>query len=147
MRSPKNLMRLFSHRQGIKPYRKEIQQTSVDNELRNRLWTLLNIFVWDRWNAKYQDAQAREIEHLLDELWFRYFKKPVDERPPMSLDQYGRKRDCYDVLKSYFFKCDWNEVYDFIEFIVASISEGPIDIDDLPKAVEEPRGFMERLGF
>ena len=130
-------MRLFSHRQGIKPYRKEIQQTSVDDELRNRLWTLLNNFVWDCWSAKCQDAQAREIERLLDKLWFRYFKKPVDERPPMSLDQYGRKRDCYVILKSYFLKCEWNEVYDFIEFIIASISEGPIDIDDLPKALND----------
>jgi hypothetical protein len=116
-------MRLFSHRRGLKPYEKKIQHESVDEELRNRLWSLVNIFFWDRWKRDYRyDSRAQEIETLLDKLWFGYFKKPLDTRPYMHDSGYGQK-SAYEVLRNYFFTCDWNEVYDFIEFIVAGVSD------------------------
>jgi hypothetical protein len=82
-------------------------------------------------------TRTREVELLLDELWFRFFKKPVDEKPQMFGDKYSHEPRYYDVLKSYFLNCDWNEVYDFIEFVVAGVSEGPIDIDDPPEALND----------
>ena len=137
-RLPLKLMRLFSHRQGIKPYTKEIQHANVDDELRSRLWTLLQRFIWDKWNENYPyDSRAREVEELLDKLWFQYFKKPVDERPPMFGGKFGQRTHCYNVLKSNFFKCPWNEVYDFIEFVTANVSAGHIEIEALSEALNE----------
>jgi hypothetical protein len=66
-------------------------------------------------------TRTREVELLLDELWFRFFKKPVDEKPQMFGDKYSHEPRYYDVLK----------------FVVAGVSEGPIDIDDPPEALND----------
>lgn len=116
-------MRLFSHRQGYKAYAKSIQKEGVDEETRNRLWTLLKLFLWDHWKSDQRyDHEAQAIETLLDQLWFRYFKRPIDTRPPFLRGGY-RGEECYDVLRDHFFRGDWYQVYDFIEFILASIPD------------------------
>ncbi|MBF0526908.1 MAG: hypothetical protein HQK56_17625 [Deltaproteobacteria bacterium] len=42
-------MALFSQRKGIRPLHKAIQREAIDDELRNRLWNELTIFIWNRW--------------------------------------------------------------------------------------------------
>ena len=49
---------------------------------------------------------------------------------------YGSRR-CYDVLKSHFLKCRWNEVYDFIEFVVQTVSSGQIRVEEFREAVNK----------
>ena len=67
-------MPLFSQRKGIKPLQKEFQRESIDEELRNRLWSALKIKVWDKWhqasryNGSY-DTQSAIINGLLDRMW------------------------------------------------------------------------------
>lgn len=49
-------------------------------------------------------------------LWFHHFKEPVDSRPG-----YGYTNRGSQILKEIrirFFRCEWNEVYDFLEFVV-----------------------------
>lgn len=109
----------FSERYGHKPARETIQIDSVDPPLRSSLWSLLKIYVWDKvWythanSGAYLSAQNDEIKRLCEDLWFNYFKKP--------LDTLG---DRWDVilasLRKYFFECQWYEAYDFIEFVVAN---------------------------
>jgi hypothetical protein len=112
-------MRLFSHRQGYKSYEKAIQKEGVDEETRNRLWTLLKLFLWDHWKSDQRyDYEAQAIESLLDQLWFRYFKRSIDTRPPFLRGGYHGE-ECYYVLRDHFFKGDWHQVYDFIEFLLA----------------------------
>ena len=55
-------------------------------------------------------------------IWFSYFKKANDTRPKLFGELYGRGGKAYDELRSYFFICDWFEVYDFVEFIVISVT-------------------------
>ena len=106
-------MPTFSQRHGYKKLQKSLQRETVDEELRSRMWTLLKLFVWDRWNRNYYYASdTKEVEALWNQFWFRYFKKPSDERPT----------DCYNILRQYFFTCTWYEVYDFIEFIFSQLS-------------------------
>ena len=117
----------FSQRQGLKPAIKSIQKDSIDDELRNRLWSLLKLFVWDFWSSDYQfDQRAREVENLLDKLWFSYFKKPIDERPEMFGDPnvYGSRR-CYDVLKSHFLKCRRGDAFAKFHFEFATKKPPP----------------------
>lgn len=118
-------MRLFSHRQGYKPYEKAMQKDGVDEETRNRLWTLLKVSLWDYWKPDQRyDHNAQAIETLLDQLWFRYFKRPIDTRPPFLRGGYHGD-ECYNVLRNHFFREDWYRVYDFIEFVLACIP-GPM---------------------
>ena len=52
------------------------------------------------------DAQANAY---LARLWHDYFKEPLDTLPNLW-------QTAYDLLRKRFFNCEWNEVYDFIEF-------------------------------
>jgi hypothetical protein len=114
-------MRLFSQRKGLKPLEKTIQRDSLDEETRNRVWSVLKVFVWDKWSQNLDyDYDAQRVQKLLDLLWFRFFKKPSDTQPPMHPGEYYRGHGYYDFLRENFFKNEWNDVFDLIEFILAN---------------------------
>jgi len=108
----------FSERYGYKPVREIIQIESMDEALKNGLWSLLMVNCWD--DAKYStglysgcyisESSNKEIFFLCTKLWFNYFKDPLDH-----LNSDWNK--VLPQLRSYFFKCEWYEAYDFIEFI------------------------------
>lgn len=111
----------FSGRYGYKNVREIVQIDSIDEPLRNALWSLLKIFVWDQvkastgmYRAYYLSSHSnREIQTLCHRLWFSYFKKPLDQ-----LDDEWNK--VYAQLRRHFFECEWYEVYDFIEFVASN---------------------------
>ncbi len=111
-------MALFSQRKGITPLTKEFQRESMDIELRNRLWNVLKVTVWD----KYLDRGFGEktVTILLDAIWSSYFKYPLDTRPVFH-DMYAEGRSAYGICRKYFFDAEWYEAYDFIEFIIKRI--------------------------
>jgi len=108
----------FSERYGYKDIRDIIQLESIDEPLRNALWSTLKIFVWDYVRAStgiyhryyLSDHSNRDIQALCRHLWFDYFKEPLDQ-----LD--NNWNTVYERLRRYFFDCEWYEVYDFIEFV------------------------------
>lgn len=106
----------FSQRKGFKPTTKVLQVDEIDQELRNRLWTILSIHLLKQFEGKadYYSGRSLEItgsnlEALLRHYWHALFKQPIDTMPE-EID------DVYDALRTYFFKCRWYEVYDYIEF-------------------------------
>jgi hypothetical protein len=106
----------FSERYGYKTARETIQIDSIGEELRNSLWSLLKIHIWDRFDYSdfsgtlLSESSNPEINTLCDRLWFEYFKEP--------LDTVGDDWDeVLPSLRKYFFACAWFEVYDFVEFI------------------------------
>lgn len=109
----------FSERYGHKPIREVIQLESVDETLKNTLWSVLKLTVWDnvkRSTGIYKgyyisDGQNSEIKHLCTMLWFHYFKKPLD-----TLDDDWD--EILEYLRRYFFsEAQWFEVLDFVEFV------------------------------
>jgi hypothetical protein len=105
-------MKNFSERKGLKPVSEIIQIDSMNTELRNSLWSSLDIMLWSTKNFLYSDyGSSGYIESFSKRLWFNYFKKPVDSRPNTS-------EQILTEIRRYFFSCQWNEVYDFIEFVV-----------------------------
>ena len=50
------------------------------------------------------------LRQVVSDLWVNHLKRPVDEKPS-GWDQ------LYRDIRTYFFSCDWNRVYDFIEFM------------------------------
>ncbi|MDD3883595.1 MAG: hypothetical protein PHW66_01550 [Gallionella sp.] len=109
----------FSERYGYKKVREIVQIDSIDEPLRNALWSLLKIFVWDHmrpstggYGGHYLSSGSnKEISSLCKRLWFGYFKKPLDQ-----LDDDWDK--VYGQIRKYFFGCEWYAVYDFLEFVV-----------------------------
>lgn len=108
----------FSERYGYKPVREIIQIESMDEPLRNGIWSLLKVFCWD--HASYSsgmyggyyisESSNKALYQLCSKLWFNYFKHPLDD-----LDHNWTK--VLKQLREYFFSCEWYEVYDFLEFV------------------------------
>lgn len=108
----------FSERYGYKTARETIQIDSISGELRASLWSLLKLHVWDRVHRGYDDCvylseSNPELRVLCQQLWFLYFKMPLDT---LSHDW----SEVRGVLREYFFTCDWHGAYDFIEFVACN---------------------------
>jgi hypothetical protein len=123
-------MKSFSQRKGIKPVAEVVQVGAMDNELRNSLWNALDSAFWSCDGFVYgRRGGYGEIEDFSRALWERYFKKPVDSRPGYGRSDRGRQ--ILDRIREYFFNCEWNEVYDLLEFIVRRYSREKPRLPDL----------------
>ncbi|MBT4661305.1 MAG: hypothetical protein HOC18_05335 [Candidatus Marinimicrobia bacterium] len=105
----------FSERSGIKQIKTIMQIESVDDSLRIGLWNLLNIHVWeyivaDTVSGKFFLGDNKYHKIICRLLWQNYFNKPLD-----NLSNQWDEVFCY--LHTYYFRCEWYEIYDFIEFI------------------------------
>jgi hypothetical protein len=106
-------MNSFSQRKGLKPTKSIVQVDSMDAELRNGLWNALQVFYWRTSKGTYRVSDRVNIDLLLHFIWRDFFKQPVDTIPELW-------ERAYRDLRKWFFECDWNEVYDFIEFVAAN---------------------------
>jgi len=83
----------------------------MDSGLRSRLWDVVSQTYWlDRESDNFTHYKNDDLLELVRTIWHRYFKRPVDT----ISDDF---RPCLAELRSYFFNCEWNEVYDFLEFL------------------------------
>lgn len=104
-------MKTFSERKGLRPVSEVIQINTMNEALRNSLWNSLDVTLWSTKDFIYRHSGEPHIKPLSRSLWFHYFKKPIDSRPVLASGILAAIRD-------YFFSCKWNEVYDFLEFMV-----------------------------
>jgi hypothetical protein len=114
-------MQSFSERKGFSPPRQTVQTGGMSDELRNSLWNALHLAVWES-DGFLHDRYGKlpKIDDFSAHLWFRYFKKPIDERPTYAYD--NRSERILKIIRDYFFGAKWYEVYDFIEFVVAAFN-------------------------
>lgn len=105
-------MSIFSQRHCYRSLERAFQRESIDANLRAKLWNILKITIWDRFVTEY--GVKCEIDQLVHRIWFNYFNKDLDKLP----DLYNGRDGAYNLIKDYFFKCKWFEVYDLLETIV-----------------------------
>ncbi len=113
-------MKRFSERYGYKQVREQIQYESMDESLRNHLWTALTIFYWNTFSfntlthRRLQDRidtqDNKYLHELSQKLWVYYYGQPIDEIP-LNWDRF------LPFLKNYVVEAEWFEVYDLIELI------------------------------
>src|ERR1700722_14224707 len=119
----------FSERQGLKQPRL-LQTDSIDDALRNRLWNVVRDIL-----PAYQEgydfglSSNSYIKRFSETLWHDYFKWTVDSMP-------GRPSQAIAQIRGYYFACPWNEVYDFIEFVLPQTS-GAHDLDSSTRRVNK----------
>jgi hypothetical protein len=101
----------FSERKGLKPVSKIIQTDGMNANLRNSLWNALDISFWSSQGFLWNKHARAPIEPFSATLWFEYFKEPIDSRP-----RYPEGK--LNAIRDYFFRCEWNEVYEFLEFVL-----------------------------
>lgn len=98
----------FSERQGIVKAKETIQTESIDDDLANGIWNLLQLYYFDKVKGEYLSHTS--YEGFFKTLWFQFFKLPLDT---MRNDSY----DTIQKIRKWFFDWEWYEIYDFIEFI------------------------------
>lgn len=114
-------MKSFSERKGIKPPRQTVQTDGMTDELRNSLWNALHLMVWESNDFMHSRMSLPKMDAFSAQLWFRYFKKPIDERPSYAYSD--RSERTLQIIRDYFFAAAWNEIYDFLEFVVDAFKQ------------------------
>lgn len=114
----------FSDRIGITKVKSTIQIDFIDEELRNGLWNVFQVFFIQpmiRQNGLYM--YSSRFKSFVESIWFSFFKEPIDQIP-------YNKSDVANTLRRRFFEWEWYEVYNFIEF---SLSSNEVDSIELEK--------------
>lgn len=124
-------MKSFSQRKGLKPVQEVIQTDSMNHDLRNSIWNALDVALWSTNGFIWKQHGEAEIEPLSRDIWFNYFKKPLDSR-----SQHNDK--VLAELRSYFLACEWFEAYDFLEFVLAYYERSK------PRLIEFMNYILER---
>ena len=92
----------FSQRTGYSPIRLEVQRESIDDSLRNKLWSAVK---WQVFSSK--GWLPVESDTFRTRLYLFFFDQPIDAIPPQWE---------HDV-RHWFFHSKWFKTYDFIEFV------------------------------
>ena len=123
---------LFSQKIGKKPIKIDIQFDSMDDDLRIALWNKLHIYIWEGIGTTY--LSYTYYEDFIKCIWMDFFKYPLDR-----LDDWFPKT--FQIINTWYFGCQWYEVYDFIEFIARIKVEIAFDnkafIEDCNKVLEK----------
>jgi hypothetical protein len=98
----------FSQRIGKKPATKQLQNEAIDDDLKNSLWNALKLIVFN--TLPQNDDYDNRYNHMVEVIWLRYFKHPIDTIP-LTLD------NSEEIIRSHFFEGEWYETYDLLEFI------------------------------
>lgn len=109
----------FSQKIGRTPIREAIQLESIDSRLENRLWnTILNDFfnkIRDTASSYGGESDKAKVCRIL---WEEFFGERTDE-----IDSYSHggvyAPGVIDYIKKWFFKAEWYEKYDLIEYLSA----------------------------
>lgn len=108
----------FSQRKGFTPVSNIIQTNGISQELRNSLWSIIDICLWQDENFMYGHRGSMSFDVFTKVLWLHFFKKPIDTRGSNMIA----------AIREYFFKCEWYEVYDFLEFTLNVVKKGHLDV-------------------
>ncbi|MFN6530458.1 AbiJ-NTD4 domain-containing protein [Nostoc sp. ChiSLP03a] len=123
----------FSQRRGLKPISEIIQIDSMNDALRNSLWNVLSAKLFSEYsNSIYKGVitySGKLIDVFIEYIWVKYFKYLLDNLPASS-------RASVKWLLNYFQKCQWYEVYDFLEITINYFKS--------PKLVKEINSILER---
>ena len=113
----------FSERMRFTPVERVFQRESMNDDLRNSLWSLLTLFVWESFASRSGQIAHSNLRDLFVALWLDYFKQPVDTIPTY----FHKFEGGLEVLRQYYFSASWHEVYDFVEFVKdhAFLSDAP----------------------
>jgi hypothetical protein len=102
----------FSQRQNITPSEKSIQLDYIDEDLLNSLWNIFKLLILDNLdpeiNYRYHLSPFKAFSYSL---WHDFYKLPIDTIP-------YRNHETKDSIRKWFFKAEWFEIYDFIEFFL-----------------------------
>lgn len=121
-------MARFSERYGYTSVRDVMQLDGIDEQLKNGLWSVF----YDTIASKGSDGFLNGIEvssehhHLITPLWRKFYKLPIDTLTQSgAFDSYNSYETSLSTIRTNFYKSEWFDVYNFLEFIAQNISRDP----------------------
>jgi len=109
-------MSRFSERHGYKSVREAVQRESIDEALRNALWTAVDLYFCTMLRVGGTVPMlGSETRAVIFRLWTKHFR--------LAWDDVSRKylTDVIDRLRRVFYECEWYEVYDLLEFFAEEL--------------------------
>lgn len=123
---------LFSQRIGKKPANKLTQREALDQDLRVKIWNVLQIMLWDKWepepsaySVNSRSSDARQIDRMIEFLWFNFFKLPLDQLPPFKSSR--GSASAYDILRKLVMDAQWYDVFDLVEMLLRACPKNWVD--------------------
>lgn len=110
----------FSERNGYRSPRQAIQLESIDDRLRNALWSVFLVVFAERASfesGRHGFTRNSSLEWFFIAFWHQR-GQPIDTIPE-SYDYALAK------VRRYFLECEWHDVFDFLELVAAGAEEGP----------------------
>lgn len=120
---------LFSQRNGYKQA-PSIQLEEMDSTLRERLWNVLQIFIFHYKDDQYHTATAAPCYSICRNIWLNFFKFSVN-----TIDRVSWKH-LYESMYLNFVQLSWDEVYSFIEYVLRSTQVTNL-VNELNRILEE----------
>lgn len=115
----KNRNMKFSQRIGKRPIKAELEKEELSSELRNTLWTIVRELIIDSLSNKmefdnygHRESYSKLTKYFRN-LWIYFYKRPIDN---LSISYGCVGREAITEVREWFFKADWDFVFDFIEF-------------------------------
>lgn len=117
---------LFSERYGYRPVRELIQAESMDDVLKNAIWSILDQSIWTkRYDFKHSGSyKDSNLKNLIVAYWFSFFKLPTDSIPYTT-------NSAISEIRNIFFKMPWHDVYSFIEITLDNYPSQFVDKKDI----------------
>lgn len=123
----------FSERHGHREVREALQVEWMDARLRNGIWDCVFMVL--------KSLNERSERAVQQHIWRNFFGYPIDTVPAYSNSRMDRLRD-------HFFKYEWYEVYDLVEFFSEALADVPTARDKFAEYVNatlKSRGAGYRL--
>lgn len=106
----------FSQRVGINPSPSVLLPDEMPKRLQNRLWNMINLYIWKSENRFYQ------LDPFFDAFFTRYLGNSFTAIPNYTEQKLS-------VFEQIFMQYKWYEVYDFLEFLYSFYSS--TNLEDL----------------
>jgi hypothetical protein len=124
-------MASFSQRKGYKQIREIVQFENMDDSLRIAIWNCFHNYVIQMpgFMDNPADFYQGEIHQFGTTFWADFLKQPVDTCP-------HRQEKIYEELRKIFFRLNWYEIYDFIEFVISCVGSPELFAGGINSALE-----------
>ncbi len=111
---------MFSQRNGLVPIKVELEGNSISDELRNGLWSIMKIFVFDQLSSNKSRNWDEPVdeEGFYDWVWHDFFKQPIDTRPG-TRDGFMQVNSALLSVREWFFEAEWMRQLDLVEYTAA----------------------------
>jgi hypothetical protein len=100
----------FSQRIGKRLVKDQLQIEVMDSDLRNGLWNILHLAHFAKMAGSHVFHLDRDDQEFVQSIQRSFFKRPLDDLPEWAPDFVTR-------IKNWFYKSEWYDAFDFIEFV------------------------------